>query len=588
MSPSTEFNHIALLQHRANTSGDTILFKLPDLKDSESPRKWSTTITVAEFAAEVDRIAGFLAGRLSARGVPPRSVVSLLYSGRQYQDLLYAVALSRASYVPELLSANGLADPAVIYDLMDQAKSKVLLFDPHFEHLTANCPYPKLALAPVESLKIDSTADVEFTIDGQSSELPKIEDLSTGPDDVCFIFLTSGSTSGRPKIVPYTQVSTSTYYKSQFDIWLGDNRFDTQDVFIARGSVCSVAGMIQYLGCLSTGSSIVYPSKANFSTEEFFNLVNFGGLNRLTTYGTYLAPHLQVARGDPALLKLLQGMRTISYGGVPISNADDDWCFHNGVPIMDMYATTECGLLMISFGPSKPARYIRPVPGLSCVFDPITLTDPNAQLQLVDNPSHPTEHAISSELLTSTTASAPASTKLHEFVLLADSPQIPAPHLRSADGNLRSGDLFEQFPDGSYLLRGRDDDWIKSFFSDRTDAKAIEEKVYELCGDLVKECMVIGHLRPSPALFVTIDKSHDYIAKNTNTEDTLKELILERLKDFIATQYVHEKIQDKRLIFIVDQNALPRTNKGNFRRRGIEQKYQSELDAAYKAVYGEY
>ncbi|CAE6425911.1 unnamed protein product [Rhizoctonia solani] len=565
MDAIADLNHIALLQHRANTSGDTILFKLPDLRESGPPQEWSTVITVAEFAAEVDRVAKFFARELSAQGVPPRSVVSLLYGGRQYQDLLYVIALSRASYVPELLSTGGLANPALIYELMDQAGSKALLYDPHFEHLTADCPYPKFALAPVKSLKNN------LTLNGHSPQLPKIEDLSTGPDDACFIYLTSGSTSGRPKIVPYTQHSTSIYYKSQFGIWLGDKKFDTQDVFIARGSVCSVAGIIQYLGCLYTGSSVIYASKPHFSTEEFVNLVNAGGMNRVTTYGTYLAPHLQAAKKNPTMLKLLQGMRTISYGGVPISNADDDWCFQNGVPIIDMYATTECGLLMTSLGPSKPARYIRPVPGLSCTFDPITPTEPNAQSQDTpsSNPSDP-------------------STQLYEFVLLAESPQIPAPHLRSADGNFRSGDLFERFPDGSYALRGRDDDWIKTFYSDRTDAKAIEEKTYELCGDLLKECIVVGHLRPSPALFVTTDRSDHNIARSADADDALKESILERLKGFTASQYVHEQVTDKRLIFVVNQDALPRTNKGNFRRRGIEQTYQRELDAAYKAVYGEY
>ncbi|CAE6513284.1 unnamed protein product [Rhizoctonia solani] len=586
MDVITDLNHIALLQHRANTSGDTILFKLPDLRDSP-PREWSTVITVAEFAAEVDRVAKFLVRELSAEGVPPRSVVSLLYEGKQYQDLLYVIALSRASYVPELLSTYALANPTLIYDLMDQAGSKALLYDPHFEYLTVDCSYPKLALAPVESLENNATPN------GHSPHLPEIEDLSTGPGDVCFIYLTSGSTSGRPKIVPYTQKSTSIYYRSQFGIWLGDEKFDTQDVFIARGTVCSVASMIQYLGCLYTGSSIIYSSKTHFSTEEFVNLVKVGGLNRVTTYGTYLAPHLQVAKRNPAMLKMLQGMRTISYGGVPISNADDDWCFQNGVPMMDMYATTECGLLMISLGPSKPARYIRPVPGLSCIFDPITPTDPNAQLQLVDNPT---------SSLNPSNPSDSSSAQLYEFVLLAESPQIPAPHLRSADGNFRSGDLFERFPDGSYSLRGRDDDWIKNFHADRTDAKganenvwilgsrgrAIEEKVYELCGDLLKECIVVGDLRPSPALFITIDRSHHNIAKIADADDTLKESILERLKDFTASQCVHEQVTDKRLVFVVNQDALPRTNKGNFRRRGIEQKYQSELDAAYKAVYGEY
>lgn len=96
--------------------------------------------------------------------------------------------------------------------------------------------------------------------------------------------------------------------------------------------------------------------------------------------------------------------------------------------------------------PGKAARFLRPLPGISCRFDPVT--DASAQVK-------------------------PDSPQLLEFVVLADSPQIAPPHLRSTDGNLHTSDLFEKQPDGSYLYRGRDDDWIKSYDSDRTDAKFV-------------------------------------------------------------------------------------------------------------------
>jgi hypothetical protein len=63
-------------------------------------------------------------------------------------------------------------------------------------------------------------------------------------------------------------------------------------------------------------------------------MVSVCGLNHMTTYGTYLAPYIQAAKKDPAILKLLQEMRTVSYDGVPISVADDDWCFENGIPMI--------------------------------------------------------------------------------------------------------------------------------------------------------------------------------------------------------------------------------------------------------------
>lgn len=96
--------------------------------------------------------------------------------------------------------------------------------------------------------------------------------------------------------------------------------------------------------------------------------------------------------------------------------------------------------------PGKPARYMHPVSGISYRFDPATDT---------------------------TDVDSPASARLLKFILLADSPQIPQPHLLSADGNFHTGDLFERQPDGSYVFRGRDDDWIKSEGADLIDTKFV-------------------------------------------------------------------------------------------------------------------
>lgn len=77
MDLALEYNHVALLQHRAKNSGNTVLFKWPILRGSEPSQEWKN-VTVAEFAAEVDRVAGFLLTELTARGIPNRSVVTLL------------------------------------------------------------------------------------------------------------------------------------------------------------------------------------------------------------------------------------------------------------------------------------------------------------------------------------------------------------------------------------------------------------------------------------------------------------------------------------------------------------------------------
>jgi hypothetical protein len=94
---------------------------------------------------------------------------------------------------------------------------------------------------------------------------------------------------------------------------------------------------------------------------------------------------------------------------------------------------------------------------------------------------------------------------------------------------------------------------MTNFFSSLR--RAIEEKVFELCGDLVKECIVVGHLRPSPALFIETPDN----ASSTMSEDELKESVIRRMQDFNSRQYVQERITDKRLIFVVNKGTLPRT-----------------------------
>ena len=95
----------------------------------------------------------------------------------------------------------------------------------------------------------------------------------------------------------------------------------------------------------------------------------------------------------------------------------------------------------------KPSRFMRPARGVSCRFDPAEIT-PRAR---IDDPTSP-------PLLT--------------FIILADSPQItPGAHLLSADGNFHTRDLFERQFDGSYLFRGRNDDWIKNDNANFIDTK---------------------------------------------------------------------------------------------------------------------
>ena len=128
-----------------------------------------------------------------------------------------------------------LTHPEIIFALMVKAGSRMILYEPSLENATTDCPFPKMALTPIETLE-NPCNDVT---------LPAVETLSSSPSDFCFIYLTSGSTSGSPKVVPLTQKFVSIYYKTQFGIWLDGKRFDTQDAFVWRGNICAVATIIR-------------------------------------------------------------------------------------------------------------------------------------------------------------------------------------------------------------------------------------------------------------------------------------------------------------------------------------------------------
>lgn len=105
-----------------------------------------------------------------------------------YVDVLHIYGLSRAGYIPQLFSIR-LSNPEVVYELLSKANACALLVDPSFEGLLRGCPVPT-----------HRAATTIYDIDSHEAPLPSLPTL--GGDDTVFIFHTSGSTSGMPKLVP--------------------------------------------------------------------------------------------------------------------------------------------------------------------------------------------------------------------------------------------------------------------------------------------------------------------------------------------------------------------------------------------------
>ncbi|KAL4071030.1 hypothetical protein J3A83DRAFT_4530563 [Scleroderma citrinum] len=531
-------SHLTVLEQSAILYHSDVAFRIPRLDPTTGKvHNWSS-ISYQQFKEDVEFTARYWRTVLETHGIPQRSVIGLWLSGMSYQDTLHIYGISRAGYVPQLFSIR-LPNPEVIQELLGVANAKALVLAPEFTEMSTSFLLPVYPAPDKDAMS------------ASAAPLPPITSSGNG-DQVVFIFHTSGSTSGRPKLVPCNQRWLQTNVdKARFASTPQDPR--RKDVTVYMGSMCHIAQTFTLIGSLQHGSCTVVPTKQGFSSEELVDMIYSCGLNRLKQFSTFLSIHLRGARKDCKLLQFLQSLDELQYSGLPLEREDEEWAYSKGLKLRNIFGSTECGGILLSIGGAgRDNRFLRPLPGASYSFVPI------------DAAGHPESgHQSSVQLL--------------ELVVLAESGDCPDISFRSGDGHFHTGDLFQEMGPGTYVFRGRNDDWIKSENSLRCDTKAIEDNVRATCGDLIGQCIVVGMGRPSPALFVEPASGVDH--------DRLQREILRKTRPFHSKRYIHERITRKELVIIVDPKSLPRTTtKGNIRRRAVEEKYKTQLDAIYASL----
>ncbi|KAI0754380.1 acetyl-CoA synthetase-like protein [Daedaleopsis nitida] len=514
------------------------ILKLP-VYDAEGQLLAWQPISYSRFTSDVEHFAAHLSQKLTSDGIAPRSVVGLWSNGMSYVDILYIYAIARAGYIPQLFSLR-LPNPDVIYELLEKADGKAMVYEPELASMLADCPCPAYSAVDLRSVDIGSAV------------LPPLPQ-PTSADDIVMIFHTSGSTSGRPKLLPcnYKWLDAMVRKSAKVSPPL---RQDGQDVTVAMGSMCHIGQTFMFLASFQNGACTLQPKAVTFSTDELAHMITKGGLNRLNEFPAFFAVHLRVARQNPKLLVLLRGLDEILYSGQPMPREDEEWAYSQGLNLRNLFGSTECGAMLLSVrGGGQPNPSLRPIEDTAYAFMPIEDGEPQSD-----------EGAYSN-----------ANARLLELVILAESPDCPHPSMRAADGHYHTGDLFLEVAPGAYISRGRGDDWIKSENALRCDTRAIEENVRQTCGDLLHECIVVGNGRPSPALFIEA-------AEGTTDDAKLKREIIRRTRHFHSRRYLHERITNARMVVVVPRGTLPRTaTKGNVRRRAVEDMFRSELDAMF-------
>lgn len=102
--------------------------------------------------------------------------------------MLHIYGLSRAGYVPQLFSLR-LPNPIVIFELLQKAGAHALVCDPPSGVDLSECPVLTYSAIQVHEQDAADVTLPPLRTDGSAS-------------DLAFIFHTSGSTSGSPKLVP--------------------------------------------------------------------------------------------------------------------------------------------------------------------------------------------------------------------------------------------------------------------------------------------------------------------------------------------------------------------------------------------------
>ncbi|KAI0756679.1 acetyl-CoA synthetase-like protein [Daedaleopsis nitida] len=542
--------HLTVLEQTASRCPDAAVFRVPRLQpDSEEVLEWDV-VTYSQFWQDVERFARHWTAKLTADGVASRSVVGLWLGGLTYVDAVHIYAIARAGYIPQYFSLR-LPNPDIIFELLEKSNGRALIYDASYASVLGQNPVPTY------------TAVDARTLPAAQATLPPNRESTTG-DETLMIFHTSGSTSGRPKLVPVSYAWWDfALTKIHEHMRPKAARNGRQDVTVWMGSMCHFGQSFMLAGMIQHGSCTVQFTKPTFSSDELVDMVQRCGLSRMNQFPTFLSQHIRNSRHNPKLLALLQGLDEILISGLMMSPEDEEWVYRNGIKLTNCYGNTEIGSMLVtpaseldstSAAPdSNTVHTLAPVPGSIYAFVPVDgESDGDAEASYAN-----------------------ANAQLVELIVLAQSPDCPDPSLRHADGNYHTGDLFIEVTPGRYVYRGRNDDWIKSENSLRCDTKAIEDNVLSTCADLVAACIVTGNGRPSPALFV------EPAAEGADPE-RLKRDIVRRIRPFHARRYMHERIVSTQFVIVVPRNTLPRTaTKGNIRRRAVEDAFKAELDRVY-------
>ena len=271
------------------------------LADPSRPALYEGPRLVADHGALLGQV-GRLAGALAARGLEPGERVALVLRNRaEYLQLLYAALWAGLVVVP----INAKLHAREVEYIVGHSEAKLLLADAE----SAQGVEP-----PAGVERLDAPDWVAQVLGGSGSAAPAIDCVTRLPDDLAWLFYTSGTT-GRPKGVMLTHRSLTTMalcFHTDVDA------VDAADAVLYAAPFSHGAGIYTF-PYMAAGARHVFPPSGGFEPAELLALA--ARFERLSLFAAptmvhRLVEHVRAHGGDG------RGLKTIVYGGGPMYVAD--------------------------------------------------------------------------------------------------------------------------------------------------------------------------------------------------------------------------------------------------------------------------
>ncbi|GJJ14468.1 hypothetical protein Clacol_008732 [Clathrus columnatus] len=461
-------------------------------------------------------------------------------SGLLYQDFVHLFGLIKAGFIPQILNLK---------------VRSVEIATEYFKR--SNITYIiHASTAPVDQFK-DDIFQAHKIIDMKEFQSYKIseDDVLAKPeesgDDTIMIYHTSGSTSGKPKPVPYIRK------------WVDANsRKRTHGIADGKEIGIGVNGIIHLsqFACsfqqFKNSACLVLMPWLDFTGSELVQTIRKCKANVLYQLTPLLGRALREAMTNDELKVALKSLNFVAFAGAALGDSEREWALENGIQLKNIYGSTELGVIMIS--KDNPA-ILHPVKLRGLVYNFISQDadlDSEAEITKLRN-------------------------RLVELVVSPSSVDFPHHSLCDAvDGQFHTRDLFEEVEPNGFVYRGRLDDMIKMKFGQKCDTVFLESQVLADCKDLISVCVVVGSGKLSPVLLVEPLRVEETVEIDI---DLLKKSLGRKVESVNKDGVPHERIRPSDIL-IVPSGALPRTPKGNINRSAAEHQILEAVGLVPKTV----